>query len=185
MLTLEVVEQENREGISKLLSQWSPNVQEAETNTVEEEILWKKHTPTWLMEEVILQYYCNVFKPDFGKSLGSPVHIELACFIIPVCAQTYPVPMAKFEKDIYHNQNLTQFFEKCSNQDLWLSVKKLQVKSPSFSFMGHKLTDKGAEPNPTKVVALAGMPTPTDKARVQCFLECAKTWASFIKPFLK
>ena len=46
MLTLEVVEQENKEGISKLLSQSSPNVQEAEANTVEEEILWKKHTPT-------------------------------------------------------------------------------------------------------------------------------------------
>lgn len=44
MLTLEVMEQENKEGISKLLSQRCPNVQEVETNTVEEEILWKKHT---------------------------------------------------------------------------------------------------------------------------------------------
>lgn len=135
MLMLEVVEQENKEGISKLLSQWSPNVQEVETNTVEEEILWKKHTPTWLMEEVILQYYCNVFKPDFGKPLGSPVHIELACFITPVCAQTYPVPMAKFEKDIYHYQNLTQFFEKCSNPDLWL-CEKAPGEIPFFLFHG-------------------------------------------------
>ena len=48
--------------------------------------------------------------------------------------------------------------------------EKHQFKSPSVTFMGHKLTDKGVEPNPSKVVALTQMPTPTDKAGVQRFL---------------
>ena len=36
--------------------------------------------------------------------------------------------------------------------------------------MGHKLTDKGVEPNPAKVAAITEMPTPTDKSGVQRFL---------------
>lgn len=36
--------------------------------------------------------------------------------------------------------------------------------------MGHKLTDKGVEPDPAKVDAITKMPTPNDKAGVQRFL---------------
>ena len=36
--------------------------------------------------------------------------------------------------------------------------------------MGHKLTNKGVEPDPAKVAAITEMPTPTDKSGVQRFL---------------
>ena len=76
----------------------------------------------------------------------------------------------KEEADIDHDRNLTNLLEKCSNYDLRLSAKKLQFKSPSVTFMGHKLTDNGVEPDPAKVAAITEMPKPTDKAGVQHFL---------------
>ena len=48
--------------------------------------------------------------------------------------------------------------------------KKLQFKCSSVTFMGHRLTDKGVEPDPSKVAAIKEMPRPTDKAGVQRFL---------------
>ena len=76
----------------------------------------------------------------------------------------------KEEADIDHDRNLTNLLEKCSNYDLRLSAKKVQLKSPSVTFMGHKLTDNGVEPDPAKVAATTEMPKPTDKAGVQRFL---------------
>ena len=70
------------------------------------------------------------------------------------------------EADIDHDKNFTSLLEKCSNHDLRLSAKKLQFKSPSVTFMGHKLTNKGVEPDPAKVAASTEMPTPTDKSEV-------------------
>ena len=45
--------------------------------------------------------------------------------------------------------------------------------------MGHKLTDKGVEPDPSKVVAITEMPTPTDKAAVQRFLGMCQYLSKF------
>ena len=74
--------------------------------------------------------------------------------------------------------NFTSLLEKCSNHDLRLSVKKLQFNSPSVTFMGHKLTDKGVEPDPAKVAAITEMPTPTDKSGLQRFLGMCQYLAS-------
>ena len=75
----------------------------------------------------------------------------------------------KDEADIDHDRSLMQLFEKCSECDLHLSVKKLQFKS-SVTFMGHKLIDKYVKPDPARVTTITRMPIPTEKARVQQFL---------------
>ena len=75
----------------------------------------------------------------------------------------------KEEADIDHDRNLTQLLEKCNEHDLRLSTKKMQFKSSSVSFMGHMLTNKGVQPDPSKVAAITGMPTPPDKAALQRF----------------
>ena len=59
--------------------------------------------------------------------------------------------------------------DKCSDYDLHLSAKKLQFKATSVTFMGHRLTDKGLEPDPAKISAITEMPRPADKAGVQRF----------------
>ena len=57
------------------------------------------------------------------------------------------------EADLDHDKNLTNLLEKCSKQDLRVSAKKkkIQFKSLSVTFVGHKLSGKGAEPDPAKV----------------------------------
>ena len=69
-----------------------------------------------------------------------------------------------------HDRNLVRLLDKCSDYDLHLSGKKLQFKAMSVTFMGHRLTDKGLEPDPAKISAIMEMPQPEDKAGVQCFL---------------
>ena len=85
----------------------------------------------------------------------------------------------KEEADIDHDRNMTNLLEKCSKYDLRFSAKKLQFKSPSVTFMGHKLTDNGVEPDPTEVAAITGMPKPTDKAGVQRFLGMCQYLSKF------
>jgi len=74
------------------------------------------------------------------------------------------------EADINHDRNLTNLLEKCNEHDLRLSARKIQFKSSSVAFMGHRLTNKGVQPDPSKVAAITGMPTPAAKAAVQRFL---------------
>ena len=57
--------------------------------------------------------------------------------------------------------------------------KKMQFKSSSVSFMGHMLTNKGVQPDPSKVAAITGMPTPPDKAALQRFLGMCQYLAKF------
>jgi len=45
--------------------------------------------------------------------------------------------------------------------------------------MGHKLTDNGVGPDPTKVAAITEMPKPTDKAGVQRFLGMCQYLSKF------
>ena len=86
---------------------------------------------------------------------------------------------SKEEADRDHDKNVTSLLEKCSKQDLRLSVKTLQFKSPSVTFIGHKLTNKGVEPDPAKTDAITNMPTPTDKSGVQRFLGICQYLSKF------
>ena len=70
-----------------------------------------------------------------------------------------------------HDSNLLCLLDKCSDYDLHLSAKKLQFKATSVTFMGHRLTDKGLEPDLTKISAITEMPWPVDKSGVQRFLD--------------
>ena len=90
---------------------------------------------------------------------------------------------SKEEADMDHDKNLTSLLEKCSKQDLRLFAKKFQFKSPSITFMGHKLTDKGVEPDPAKADAITKMPMPIDKAGVQRFFGVCQYLSKFCHNF--
>ena len=85
----------------------------------------------------------------------------------------------KEEADEDHDKNLIALLDKCSRLGLRLSRKKIQFKSNSVTFMGHKLTDKGVSPDPSKVVAVREMPRPTNKAGVQRFLGMCQYLSKF------
>ena len=59
-----------------------------------------------------------------------------------------------------HDRNLVCLLDKCSDYDLHLSAKKLQFKATSVTFIGHRLTDKGLEPDAAKISAITEMPRP-------------------------
>ena len=86
---------------------------------------------------------------------------------------------SKEEADLDHDKTPTNLLEKCSKQDLRLSAKEIQFKSPFFTFVGHKLTDKRVEPDPAKVDAITKMPTPTDRTSVQRFLGMCQYLSKF------
>ena len=45
------------------------------------------------------------------------------------------------DANVDHNRNVVCLSDKCSHYDLHFSVKKLQFKATSVTFMGHRLTD--------------------------------------------
>ena len=123
----------------------------------------------------ILWQYTNVFRPGRGPPPPPPHLCILNEFLNglrgviniadDICV--YGCGDTKEDADIDHHRNLAQLLEKCAEHNLWLSAKKLQFKSPSVTFMGHKLTPKGVEPDPAKVAAIREMPVPADKSAVQ------------------
>ena len=92
---------------------------------------------------------------------------------------------SKEEADLDHDKTLTSLLEKCSKQDLRLSAKEIQLKSPFFTFVGHKLTDKRVKPDPAKVGAITKMPTSTHKAGVQRFLGMCQYLSKFCHNLLE
>ena len=63
---------------------------------------------------------------------------------INIANDIYRCDDTKEDADIDHDRNLVQLLEKCAEHDLRLSVKKLLFKSPSVTFMGHKLTHRSS-----------------------------------------
>ena len=62
---------------------------------------------------------------------------------------------------------------------IYTSAKKLQFKATFVTSMEHRLTDKGLEPDPAKISAIAEMPRPEDKAVVQRFLGMCQYLSKF------
>ena len=83
------------------------------------------------------------------------------------------------EANVDHDSNLLCLLDKCSDYDLHLSAKKLKFKATSVTFMGHRLTDKGLEPDPAKISAITEMPRLEDKAGVQRFLGMCQYLSKF------
>ena len=83
------------------------------------------------------------------------------------------------DANVDHVRNLVRLLHKCSDYDLHLSAKTLQSKETSVTFIGHKLTDKGVEPDPAKISAITEIPRPKDKAGVQSFLGMCQYFSKF------
>ena len=83
-----------------------------ETNAIEDMILQTPQTPPplgMLTVEDIVRQYAHVFRPDCGKPLGTPMHIELDPSVTPVHTTTRRVPVAKLYRV---NEELKRLCEK-------------------------------------------------------------------------
>ena len=69
-----------------------------------------------------------------------------------------------------HDCNLKLFLARCSSAGIKLNRDKLDVKASSITFMGHKITTDGIQPDPEKVTAITEMKQPTDLSSLRRFL---------------
>lgn len=69
-----------------------------------------------------------------------------------------------------HDTKLRNLLDRCRSKGLKLNESKLQLRKDQVAFMGHVITADGLRPDPEKVSAIVGMPSPTDKQAVQRLL---------------
>lgn len=82
-----------------------------------------------------------------------------------------------------HLINLKQVFDTCRKYNLKLNPNKCEFLRHEVHFLGHKCTDKGLMPDPTKILAVKKYPRPTDKNAIRRFVAFANYYRRFIKNF--
>ena len=78
-----------------------------------------------------------------------------------------------------HDKNLLSFLDRCKENNVVLSQKKMQLRKSEVPFIGHVATDKGLQASPDKIKAIRCMPEPNDVAGVRRFLGMTQYLAKF------
>ena len=79
-----------------------------------------------------------------------------------------------------HDRRLIQMLEKAQQINLTLNIDKCKLKRNELTYLGHKLTENGIVPDPSKVKAILRMPAPLDKQGAQRVLGMVNYVAKFI-----
>lgn len=69
-----------------------------------------------------------------------------------------------------HDKHLLAVLGRARENNLKFNEKKMRLRLPEVSYIGHLLTATGVQPDPEKIRAVVEMPRPQDKAGVQRFL---------------
>lgn len=68
----------------------------------------------------------------------------------------------KKEAEEDHRENLSALQARCVEKHIRLNDKKADVKKEEITFMGHRISSSGIQPDPAKVAAILNMPRPSD-----------------------
>ena len=79
-----------------------------------------------------------------------------------------------------HDENLQKVLKRCEEVNLRLNKKKCKIRVQEVSYVGHKLTKNGVDPDPSKIEAITSMPPPEDKKGIQRLLGMTNYLAKFI-----
>ncbi|XP_053403100.1 uncharacterized protein K02A2.6-like [Mercenaria mercenaria] len=79
-----------------------------------------------------------------------------------------------------HDNNMQKLLERCQERGIKLNRDKFQLHKTEMQFVGHLLTDKGVQADPSKIEAITKMPKPTDKKAVQRLLGLVNYLAKFL-----
>ena len=79
-----------------------------------------------------------------------------------------------------HDKILHQTLQRAEDRNIKLNFDKLQLRMNEVKYLGTIVTPNGIKPDPTKVEAILGMPTPTDKAGVKRLLDITNFLAAHI-----
>lgn len=80
-----------------------------------------------------------------------------------------------------HNRVLRQTLEACRENNITLSLKKLQLCTESVQYAGHKFTHKGLELDNERIRAITEMPEPQNIAQVHTLLGMVTYVCKFMK----
>ncbi|XP_053389324.1 uncharacterized protein LOC128552315 [Mercenaria mercenaria] len=79
-----------------------------------------------------------------------------------------------------HDNNMQNILERCQERGIKLNMDKFQLHKTEMQSVGHLLTDKGVQADPSKIEAITKMPKPTDKKAVQRLLGLLNYLAKFL-----
>lgn len=89
-----------------------------------------------------------------------------------------------FGRDFYeHLTRLEKVLEKLRQANLKVKPSKCNLFSTKVHYLGHVISAEGVMPDPAKVDAVRGWPTPTNQTEVQSFLGLASYYRRFVKGF--
>ena len=81
---------------------------------------------------------------------------------------------------VWGTKRLRKVLNRCYAINLTLNEKKCQFNKEEITYLGHKLTQKGVQPDQEKIKAIAAMPPPEDKKGVERLLGTVSYMAKFI-----
>ena len=85
-----------------------------------------------------------------------------------------------------HDDNLEAFLRQCKEVDIRLNKEKLDLRTNAITFLGHRISSKGLEPDPAKVQAITQMDPPTNVRQLRTFIGMVNYMAKFLpKLYLK
>ena len=79
-----------------------------------------------------------------------------------------------------HLERLMSVFERFRAAGLKLKLKKCQFAQSAVTYLGHIISDKGIEPDKTKLEAVTNYPTPSSSKEVKQFIGLANYYRRFI-----
>ena len=83
------------------------------------------------------------------------------------------------EKD--HDSNLLRLLQRCRERNIKLNETKFEFKCTSIAFIGHTLTSRGLQPDPSKIEAITKMEKPRDVEAVRRLIGMVMYLAKFLK----
>ena len=79
-----------------------------------------------------------------------------------------------------HDKNLDAFLSRCRSKGIQLNKNKLELRLSEITFMGHRVTQDGLQPDPEKVRSITCMPPPQNLEELRRFLGMANYLGKFI-----
>ena len=80
-------------------------------------------------------------------------------------------------------EHLTEVFERLQNAGLKLKPRKCHLFQTEVIYLGHKVSEKGIETDPQKIVAIEEWPVPTNVHEIHSFIGLCSYYRNFIRDF--
>ena len=82
-----------------------------------------------------------------------------------------------------HEVKLRDIFQRLDAAGLTVNPDKCRFFQKSLDFLGHSISEKGIQPNDSKVKAVSSYPQPTNPKEIKQFLGLAGFYRCFIKGY--